>query len=237
MPEEEEKLLAQILDIFAQKFDKKAILRGGMVLRILGSTRFTNDLDYLFVPYASKKDIVQEILNSLTTIEQASLSHSINSQCIRVVVKTPAATVQVEVKVAMEAKTSVGSTRLFSALYQLPPRLIPVMDYQVAPAHKMAAWNERRLMRDVCDIWFYLQMGVRPEEEILQERLRKPRYSKLVGQEARFSGESTQAFYEFLRTHVTTLTDKMVANEMADYLPPEELPGLAMQFRAAFTKL
>ncbi len=51
MIEKEQQLLAQVLDLFAQKFDKKAILHGGMVLRVLGSPRLTNDLDYIFVPY------------------------------------------------------------------------------------------------------------------------------------------------------------------------------------------
>lgn len=46
IPKEQE-LLAKVLDMFAQKFNKKAVLRGGMVLRILGSQRFTNDLDYI----------------------------------------------------------------------------------------------------------------------------------------------------------------------------------------------
>ena len=47
MTNKEQELLARVLDVFAQKFDKQAVLRGGMVLRILGSPRFTNDLDYV----------------------------------------------------------------------------------------------------------------------------------------------------------------------------------------------
>ena len=58
MINKEQALLAKIMDLFARKFDKNAILRGGMVLRILGSQRLTNDLDYIFVPYKSKKDII-----------------------------------------------------------------------------------------------------------------------------------------------------------------------------------
>jgi predicted nucleotidyltransferase component of viral defense system len=237
MFEQEERLLAQILDIFAQKFDKKAVLRGGMVLRILGSPRFTNDLDYVFVPYSSKKEIVEEILTCLSKIENAEITHSLNSKCLRVAIATPEATVQVEAKVAMEVKIATSSTRLFSPLHQLPPRLIPVMDYELALAHKMAAWNERRLTRDIYDIWFYLQMGIRPDEETLAERLKKPLYSKLVKKKAHFKGKAPTPFYDFIRDHVSTLTDEIIANELADYLPPDQLPGLAMQFRAAFTKL
>jgi hypothetical protein len=60
MLEAEEKLLAQVLDLFAQTFDRRAVLRGGMLLRVLGSPRFTNDLDYVFVPYA-RRTIVDEV--------------------------------------------------------------------------------------------------------------------------------------------------------------------------------
>jgi len=63
MNEKEQELLATVLDLFASEFADKALLRGGMVLKVMGSARYTNDLDYLFVPYRSKKDILSEILS------------------------------------------------------------------------------------------------------------------------------------------------------------------------------
>jgi hypothetical protein len=53
---EVEQLLVEVMDVIARRFDKRAVLRGGMVLRVLGCERMTNDVDYVFVPYASKKD-------------------------------------------------------------------------------------------------------------------------------------------------------------------------------------
>ena len=47
---EQEALIARVLNLFAQRFPRQAVLRGGMVLRVLGSPRLTNDLDYLFIP-------------------------------------------------------------------------------------------------------------------------------------------------------------------------------------------
>ena len=41
----QQELIACVLDLFAQQFPRRAVLRGGMVLRVLGSPRFTNDLD------------------------------------------------------------------------------------------------------------------------------------------------------------------------------------------------
>ena len=237
MIEKEQELLAKVLDLIAQRFDRKAILRGGMMLHILGSPRFTNDLDYLFVPYKSKKDIVADIVDCLSAIDEATIETSLNSKCLRVVIATPAATIQVEIKTAMEAKTTTASTRLFSAQHNLPQRLIRVLDYPVALANKMAAWNERRLIRDIYDTWFYLQMNITPDPDVLNQRLQKPNYSPLVKPANYFKGQSLSEFYDFLRNHVAHLTDKDIQQELADYLPPEEIPGLAMQFRAALARL
>ncbi len=45
MVEKEQQLIARVLDRVSGTFGKRAVLRGGMVLRILGSPRLTNDLD------------------------------------------------------------------------------------------------------------------------------------------------------------------------------------------------
>lgn len=230
---EQQALIARVLDLFSRRFDKRAVLRGGMVLRILGSPRFTNDLDYVFVPYKSKKDVAPEIMDCLRSIEGAAISASINSKCLRVLLTVGTATIQIEAKAALSAETSLASTRTYSRLYNLPPRMIRVAEHSVALANKMAAWNERRLIRDIYDIWFFLQMGVKPDEETLKTRLRKPVYSRLVKKKDRFPGTTTGEFYDFLRRHVSALTDADVESAMTDYLHADEIPGLTMQFKAA----
>ena len=115
MIEREQALIARVLDALAQRFGNRAVLRGGMVLWILGSPRFTNDLDYLFVPYKSKKDIVSDA--------------------------------------------------------------------------------------------------------------------------DRFRANTAAAFYEFLRQYATRLTDDEIWNELSDYLPSDEIEGLAMEIRSALVKL
>ncbi len=237
MIEKEQRLLARVLDLFAQKFDRKAILRGGMVLRVLGSPRLTNDLDYVFVPYKSKKDILGDILACLRSIEGAELDYSLNSKCLRIVVTVDQTRIQIESKVAMDVRTMTTSTRLFSSQFNLPPRIIHVTDINVALANKMAAWNERRLIRDIYDIWFLLQMHAKPDESTLEARLAKPVYSSLVKKKDRFPGWTCQAFYDYLRDYVVTLSDDQIRQELSDYLPPEETTGLALMFRAAMAKL
>jgi hypothetical protein len=55
MPRVDERLFH--VDIrFVEKFGGHAALKGGIALRLLDSPRKTNDLDYVSVPYKSKKD-------------------------------------------------------------------------------------------------------------------------------------------------------------------------------------
>lgn len=235
--DEQQRLLAEVLDLFARRFDKHAVLRGGMVLRILGCERLTNDLDYVFVPYRSKKDITGDVLEALRSLPGVILSHTLNSKCLRVSIVRGEVSIQVEAKTALEVNSQTLSTGSLARLFNLPPRLIRVVDYPVALADKMAAWNERRLMRDLYDIWFFLRMGVRPDESQLSERLRKPEYSRLVKTSEHFSGKSVADFYGFLRTHANTLSDATIAAELKDFLRADELAGLSMRFRAEFAKL
>ena len=237
MIDKEQELLAKVLDLFARRFDKKAVLRGGMVLRVLGSPRLTNDLDYVFVPYKSRKDIVKEVIECLKSIPDGQITHSLNSKCLRVVLSVGQVTVQIEAKVAMAINTDLASTRLFSTKYDLPPRMIPVVKYSDALANKMAAWNERRLIRDLYDIWFFLQMNIMPDKKTLETRLADVCYSRLIKTEDYFNGRTVNEFYDFLRNHASKLSDEDIKKELSDYLPQDQIAGMAMLFRSALAKL
>jgi predicted nucleotidyltransferase component of viral defense system len=237
MFESEQRLMAQILDLFAKEFDAHAVLRGGMVLQILGSARYTNDLDYVFIPYQSKKEIVPQIVNCLKKLHDVQISYSLNSKCLRVLIKKEDIQIQIEAKVDVEMKTAIQSTRLLTEKFQLPSRLIRVMDYEVALAHKLAAWNERRLIRDMYDVCFFLNMNVLPDKKTLKIRLDKPEYSKLVKTEDRFKGSDIGLFFDFIRTWAAGLREEQIDNELENYMEPSQMVGLQMQFRAALVKL
>ena len=233
----QEALLTRIIDLFAERFNKHAVLRGGMVLRLLGCERLTNDVDYVFVPYNSKKDIVEDVVKTLQKIEGVKVSHALNSKCLRVVVSKEGVSAQVEIKTMMELATQLLSTQELASQYGFPARLVPVMDYAVALSNKMAAWNERRLIRDLYDIWFFLKIGVRPDEVTLKSRLASTAYSKLVNKANRFQSTSVKDFFVFLNEAAQKLTEQEISDELRDYLPPAELPGLNMRFRAELAKL
>ena len=83
----------------------------------------------------------------------------------------------------------------------------------------------------------HTRMGVKPDEETLTDRLQKTAYSRLVKNNDRFPGSTTGEFYDFLRRHASALTDADIESAMTDYLHADEIPGLAMQFKAALATL
>jgi predicted nucleotidyltransferase component of viral defense system len=231
----QEALLAEILELFAIKFDKHAVLRGGMVLRLLESPRMTNDLDYVFIPYKSKKDIKDDVLKALSEIDNCKISHSLNSKCLRVIISKEDLTVQVEIKTAMNYITETLSTEPLAKLYNQNRRIIPVVDSSVALADKLAAWLERRLVRDLFDIQFFLNMGVKPDSETLNKRLKKPLYSKLVKPMKISAPVPAEDFFDFLKEKVENLTQEEVDDEMISTLTDEDRAGLALKIKAVIT--
>ena len=64
-----EELMLFIINLFGEHFPQSAILKGGMALRLLDCPRFTNDLDYVFIPYKSKNDIVDDVCKLLDSVD------------------------------------------------------------------------------------------------------------------------------------------------------------------------
>lgn len=234
---EQEELLAIALDRITEEFGSSAVLRGGMMLKMLGCARYTNDLDYCFVPYKSKNEIRERLLTCLRAIDGATVQYSMNSQCLRVFLSKGNSDIQVEAKVATTLQTEVISTTRLARGLGVSPRLVQVMNYSVALAHKMAAWNERRLARDLYDIWFFLQMGIRPDRDTLQNRLKKCRYSRLLKKVDWFTGKTLEEFFEFMKMNVRQLRPHAVHDELSDFLPEDELLGFEMKMLAELVKL
>ena len=231
-----EELLSLIINLFADEFGKQAILRGGMVLRLLDSPRFTNDLDYVFVPFKSKNDIAKSVVAALRTLEGVTVSHSLNSKCLRCIVTRGEVVVQVEAKVDHSCKVAILSTAALSKAHNQTPRVINVMAYDVAFANKLAAWYERRLVRDLFDIYLFLSMGVLPDENVLAERLQKPIFSRRV---KKFEKNiDVVSFLRFLKEEVSKLSAQDIKDEMSAIFPKDELPGLELKIKKAIsTKL
>ena len=85
--ENTEALLAWIVDFFAVNFGNSAILKGGMSLRLMHSPRYTNDVDYIFVPFGSKKNAKSLVEGALSHVEGLRFESTMNSKALRILVE------------------------------------------------------------------------------------------------------------------------------------------------------
>lgn len=220
----------------AEEFGGHAILKGGMALRLANCPRSTNDLDYVFVPYNSKKEIEKGLDKILGEIPGAKINKSMNSKAIRAIINVSGVSVQVEAAVSRECKAVAMSTSSLANKEGVLSKVIQIMSMDVALSHKLAAWNERRLYRDLYDVYYiYEVLGIKPDIETLKTRLEKIE-SRLPALKARKKMRMDEFIAEFRREageiSVTSLT-----NELSGLLGEAELAGLELKFKAVIQKV
>lgn len=236
--ESNEGLMVWIMTALADTLEAHAILKGGMVLRLLDCPRHTNDLDYVFVPYDSKKTIVPLIERALRSLDGATWSHALHSTSVRFLVSYQQYSTQIEANVASTCATEPLSTSVLARPAQQTPRVIRVMRLDLALAHKMGAWNERGLMRDLYDIYFlHTTLGKMPDLPTLNGRLARVRYAKNVSRAGKPKTMTLQELCHKLRDAVQTLDAKAVAQQLGDYLTPTEYAGLEHKITMSVTHL
>lgn len=70
-----------------------------------------------------------------------------------------------------ECLSSTLTTQVLAKKYGLPSRIIKIMSFEVALANKLAAWCERRLIRDLFDIYYISAvLKKKPALNILQKK-------------------------------------------------------------------
>lgn len=223
-----EDLMIFLINLIGENFPQSAILKGGMSLRLLNSPRFTNDLDYVFMPYKSKKEIVDDICKLFDSITGIKYNYSLNSKCLRIKLSYNEIKTQVEINVAEFCPSvSISTAEISSQANQLS-RIIRVMDYPIAMSHKFAAWNERNLIRDLFDLYFfYTFIKVLPNLDVLEERLQQ------ISSTPRNKNPKKMSMNELLNKlekQLNNLTNNDM-NELLDYLPENNLVGLDMQLK------
>lgn len=225
-----------VMNHFVDRFANQAILKGGMELRLLDCPRFTNDLDYVFIPFSSKKDLRDIVVEALKEIPGTVVTSSINSKCLRCVVEHENTKLQIEINAEKECPSLELSTAGLARESGQQGRIVRVMRPDHALAHKIAAWNERNLMRDMFDIYFLFERsGVKPEVEVLRKRLaaseiRTSGKTKKIGMTVHELCKKINAFIE-------SVTQGAIDGELKDYLTGEELSGLELKFKAAMKRL
>jgi predicted nucleotidyltransferase component of viral defense system len=223
-----EGLMIFLINTFAEKFPQSAILKGGMALRLLDCPRLTNDIDYIFIPYSSKKDILPKVLDVLSGIEGLTYQYSMNSKCLRIRVKYGELATQIEANVAESHAATSISTATLSRRMGMPGRIVQVSSYNVAMSNKLAAWNERALVRDLYDLYFlYTMVRAMPDMAVLEKWLRKVASTPRNKNPRQMS---LQQLIGKLRARLAGLSaDDML--ELSDYLPSDELQGLELKIR------
>jgi predicted nucleotidyltransferase component of viral defense system len=233
-PATPDSLFLWVMHRFAEVFEDHAIIKGGMALRLLDSPCATNQIDYVFVPYTSKKEVRTQIERVLG--EFGNVEVSIHSKMIRAEIHVDEAAIQLEVNVAPHCDAIPMATGGFARELGQPSRIVRIMSLDAALAHKLAAWNERRLLRDLYDCYFLSsRLGEKPDLDVLDERLGSIS-SRLPGLRRRHSMSRSELALE-LREAAGALSQESLYEELAGILPPEELAGLAPRIRAAITKI
>ena len=229
-------LFLWVMHRFAEVFEDHAVIKGGMALRLLDSPRHTMDIDYVFVPFSSKKEIAGRIDAVLHEIDGAVIAIELHSKMLSAELRVDGAAIQIEANVAIECEAIPMATGGFARLHGHPSQVVRVMNPAHALAHKIAAWNERRLVRDLYDCYFLAgRAGALPDLETLDLRLariqsRLPRMRKLR------SMTQSQLVAE-MRQAVAGLSDADLEPELVGILPPEELAGLGIRIRAAVERI
>jgi len=235
-PASQDGLFLWVMHRFAEVFEDHAVLKGGMALRLLDCPRRTMDIDYVFVPFDSKKEIMDGVGNVLREIEGAVIDIVLHSKMLRADLRVDDAAIQIEANVAAYCESVPMTTGGFARSVGRPSQVVRIMSPSHALSNKLAAWNERRLLRDLYDCYFLVaRAGATPDAEVLDCRLadvqsclprlrRRRRMSR-----SELAGELRQAAVE--------MTDGDLEAELGGILPPEELVGLAVRICAAVEKI
>lgn len=230
-----EGLMIFLINTFGEKFPQSAILKGGMCLRLLDCPRLTNDIDYVFVPYRSKKDVLKGVTAVLDDIDGLTYDYSMNSKCLRIRVQYGELSTQIEANVADKYPATAVSTAAVSRQQGMLGRVVQVASYDVSMADKLAAWNERALVRDLYDLYFlYAMVKAKPDMTVLEKRLQKVVSTPRNRNPRRMTLEQ---LLSKLRARLTVLSADDINLELSDYLPSIDLKGLETRIRSQLLHL
>ena len=229
-------LFLWVLHRFAEVFEEHAVLKGGIALRLFDCQRTTTDIDYVFVPFRSKNDIGPRIEKVLREIEGAQVTIATHSKTVRATLRVDRASIQIEANVDRQCPTTAVPTSGFALAQGQPSRIVRVMALECALAHKLAAWNERRLLRDLYDAYFLsTRLGAAPDLAILDQRLAK--IESRLPQLGKRKKMTRLEFAAELRAALEGIDERALRDELAPVLPADELAGLLPRLRGAGVRL
>lgn len=232
-----EELLLRVIHMMGDKFKDRIVLEGGMLLRLLGCPRSTQDVDYVLLSEESKKVLAEKIKRSLAEIEGARVTEvSLNSRGIFIRVETiedPRLTAMVEIGVAAALNLPAGhiSTVALANRFLLGGRIVTTMALPEAFANKIASALERDAMRDLYDLSILEPLCAFDEATL------KGRLEHLSVGRKKPASINPEAAAAMLREKANTITAKAVKEELAPLLPPHQAEGIETLIRASVLRI
>jgi len=222
-------LLAWLMVWMSKTFPTQAILKGGMVLRLLESIRNTNDLNWVFIPFESRKEVAPLIRSELDKINELTYLERLDSRSLQYQIEFGGQRGQLEISVTDECKSIAISSAHYASQFGLVGGLVRVMEPSVALSHRLAAWNERRLYRDLFDIWFISRvLKVDPDVQTLLQRLKRVEHRR-----KKPSVMSTHDFCVELNNAADSFNMQEFREELVGSMKESEIDGMEIQIPLA----
>jgi predicted nucleotidyltransferase component of viral defense system len=236
MDRDQEKALLEVIHHISAAFGPEAVLKGGMALRMQGIPRSTIDVDFCFQPHKHKRGFMDKVIEEAEILFDHKPAVTADSKKVQILGKRNGVDIIIEVSAHEGFEPETLSTAAMARGLNLPPRIISVMPKPIAFAHKLGAWLDRRLPRDLYDIHvFYTYLKARPNLEILQKRIENPSYARTVHPKPEL--KSLESFVEFLKEQADTLDEQILEEDLRGIVDEIELPGIGGQILTTLRRL
>lgn len=220
-----EELLTKVLNHLSDKFRNRLVLKGGILLRLYNSPRWTQDIDFIFLSGESKKVLQGALTRALEEMEGIRIERvDLNSRGIFIDVADAQSHERCLIEVNVLASTHLPpepvSTAPLSQKYSLAARVVSAMSLPEAFSHKIAAALEREAARDLYDLSQMEAMGAFDKATL------RTRLSRLEVRRAKPKAVTFAQAAQILRERLERLTQEKLEEELYPLLPKEYQPGV-----------
>lgn len=232
-----ERIYLEIIHLLAKKFKGHLVLKGGMLLRLLNSARFTRDIDYVFITKVSRKVIMKEIEELISKSEVAEIiSYQLNSRGIFIQLcekgkKENKFKLEISMASSLHLPSEPFSTLPLAQQFSIPPCIIRVMALAESFSNKIAASLERNVVRDLYDISLYEPL-THFDESTLRDRL-----NQLVIRRAKPIKISFQEASHMLEEKKEGLNEEKLEQELFPLIPEHQQKGLLLIIRSSVSRV
>jgi predicted nucleotidyltransferase component of viral defense system len=231
-----EELLTRVMNHLAETFRDKLVLKGGMLLRLYNSPRFTRDVDFVFLSTESKKNLKKELIEAIERIPEIKIVKTdVHSRGIFIDVADQENKQKGLIEVNVAPRTHLPpeplSTASLSQKFALSGRVISAMAIPEAFSHKIAATLERDTIRDIYDLSQFEAMATFDPGTL------KDRLSLLSVQRSKPRAVDFRDAARMLRKRLETLDQKRIETELFPILPAEHRPGILRIIQASVGRI